>query len=143
MSGYYFSRDTRLENCRSFNNRNAGYYIHSGEDCEFTNCEDEGSTYGWKICKDTSDVTIDGCRSRDNSRWAFWISFSDHITVTDFQHTSVTGDRGFQNILGWYKDEAKYQQPVRDSEFHITAIGNGIPIMNRAGSNNEYFLTYG
>ncbi len=32
MSGYYLSRDTHLENCQSFNNRNCGYYVHGGDD---------------------------------------------------------------------------------------------------------------
>ena len=58
--------------------------------------------------------------------------------MTNFEHTNVVGDRGYQNILGWYKDEAKYQQPVTDSYFDITAIGNGMPIINQAGSGNTY-----
>jgi hypothetical protein len=52
--------------------------------------------------------------------------------VENFQHIMSRGP-GYQNILGWYKDEAQYQLPVTDSEFHITAVGNGMPIINRAG----------
>jgi FlaG/FlaF family flagellin (archaellin) len=142
MSGYYLSRNTTLTNCVSLNNRNAGFYVHAGENCDFTDCQDTGSTYGWKVCKASSDITLTDCISRENPRWALWLSFSQGIYVDNFQQYNIVGDRGYQNILGWYKDEAKYQQPVTDSEFHITAYGNGMPIINRAGSGNTYSLSY-
>jgi hypothetical protein len=143
MSGYYLSRDTHLENCQSLNNRNAGFYVHGGADSSFTNCTDRSSTYGWKVCKASSDIELRDCSSWDNLRWALWLSFSERINVYNFQHTDVVGDRGTQSILGWYKDEAKYQQPVTDSHFEITAYGNGMPIINQAGSGNTYILSYG
>ncbi|HQJ87588.1 MAG TPA: type IV pilin N-terminal domain-containing protein [Methanoregulaceae archaeon] len=143
MSGYYLSRDTRLTNCQSMHNRNSGYYVHSGANSSFVGCSDDGSTYGWKICKASSDITLTDCTSRNNLRWALWISFSQRVNVRDFNQYFVNGDRGYQNILGWYKDEAKYQQPVTDSVFEITAYGSRLPIINRAGSNNEYYLSFG
>jgi hypothetical protein len=143
MAGYYLSRNTTMTNCDSINNRNAGFYVHSGENCEFTECHDTGSTYGWKVCKASSEIYITDCTSTSNLRWALWLSFSSNIYVDNFQQTNVAGDRGYQNILGWYKDEAKYQLPVTDSEFDITAYGNGMPIINKEGSGNSYSLTYG
>lgn len=143
MSGYYLSRNTTLQDCLSQNNRNAGFYVHGGANSSFTGCRDAGSTYGWKVCKASQDITLTDCTSDMNLRWALWLSFSRRITVTNFVHTSVVGDRGYQNILGWYKDEAKYQQPVTDSSFVITACGNTMPILNRVGSGNTYDLVYG
>ncbi len=143
MSGYYLSRDTRLENCLSQNNRNAGYYVHGGQNSSFIGCKDVGSTYGWKVCKASEDITLTGCSSENNLRWALWLSFSRRIIVEDFHQVDVTGDRGYQNMLGWYKDEPKYQQPVTDSLLDITASGNTMPIINRAGSGNRYYLYYG
>ncbi|MEN6343620.1 MAG: type IV pilin [Methanospirillum sp.] len=158
MSGYYLSRDTHLFDCFSWNNRNAGYYVHGGADCDFENCHDgqddgiladdgtlahKGSTYGWKVCKASSDITLTGCKSFRNLRWGLWLSFSKGIKVYGFEQTDTGGDRGYQNMLGWYKDEPAYQQPVTDSEFSITAIGNTMPIINRAGAGNTYDLSYG
>ncbi len=60
--------------------------------------------------------------------------------MTNFRHTGVASDRGSQSILGWYKDEAAYQLPVTDSSFEITAVGNGMPIINQDGSRNTYTL---
>jgi PKD repeat protein len=141
MSGYYLSRDTHLEDCVSFNNRNCGYYVHGGANSSFTGCTDDGSTYGWKVCKASSGITIADCTSKNNSRWALWLAFSRQIGVTGFRHEGVAGERGYQSILGWYKDETAYQLPVTDSFFEITAVGNGMPIINQAGSGNTYLLT--
>ena len=140
MSGYYLSRDTRLEDCLSFNNRNCGYYVHAGDGSSFSGCTDVGSTYGWKVCKASSDIAITDCTSTSNSRWALWLAFSRRLTVDGFRHTGVASDRGYQSILGWYKDEPEYQQPVTDSSFEITACGNGMPIINQDGSGNTYAL---
>ncbi len=140
MSGYYLSRDTHLENCVSFNNRNCGYYVHGGANSSFVGCTDDGSTYGWKVCKASEVITITDCTSRNNLRWAFWLAFSRQIRVEDFRHSGVVGDRGYQSILGWYKDEAPYQLPVTDSSFEITAGGNGMPIINQDGDGNTYTL---
>ncbi len=142
-SGYYLSRETTLENCLSEGNRNAGFYVHGGENSNFISCQDSGSTYGWKICKASSDITLTGCKSFNNLRWGLWLSFSQRIKVYGFEQTDSGGDLGYQNILGWYKDEPAYQQPVTDSEFSITAIGNTMPIINRAGAGNTYDLSYG
>jgi len=143
MSGYYLSRDTHLYDCISINNRNAGFYVHSGDSSSFDHCTDVGSTYGWKVCKASSNIDIvNNCASTNNLRWALWLSFSRDITVSQFQHYNVRGDRGYQNILGWYKDEPKYQQPVTGSEFDITAYGNGMPIINQPGGN-IYSISYG
>jgi len=142
-SGYYLSRETTMENCLSSENRNAGFYVHGGENCNFANCQDSDSTYGWKVCKASSDITLTSCKSFNNRRWGLWLSFSKGIRVYGFEQTNTGGDRGYQNILGWYKDEPAYQQPVTDSEFSITAIGNTMPIVNRAGAGNTYDLSYG
>ncbi|MEN6518317.1 MAG: type IV pilin N-terminal domain-containing protein [Methanospirillum sp.] len=143
MSGYYLSRNTTLTNCHSEDNLNAGYYVHGGQFSTFIRCTDINSTYGWKVCKASSDITLTDCSSSDNLRWALWLSFSQRISVMNFQQHDVAGDRGYQDMLGWYKDELKYQQPVTDSWFDITADGNGLPIINQAGSGNTYSLTYG
>lgn len=143
MSGFYLSRDTHLTDCMSVHNRNAGYYVHGGENCDFDDCSDISSTYGWKVCKASSDIRITNCKSWNNPRWALWLSFSQGVKVTKFEHHNVGGDRGYQNILGWYKDETAYQQPVTDSTFQITAYDNTMPIINHAGSGNTYDLWYG
>ncbi len=140
MSGYYLSRNTTLTNCTSFNNRNAGFYVHGGQNSSFIRCTDEGSTYGWKVCKDSSDITLVDCQSEDNLRWALWFSYSQRIAVANFRQIAVVGDQGYQNILGWYEDEPRYQQPVNDSSFEITAGGNRMPIINQAGERNVYHL---
>lgn len=143
MSGYYLSRDTTLTNCHSLNNRNSGFYVHGGTNSSFVGCSDDGSTYGWKICKASSDIRLDDCLSKNNLRWALWISFSQRVIVENFRQDNVQGDRGYQSILGWYKDEAKYQQPVTNSRFIITAYGSRLPIINQAGGGNVYSLSYG
>ncbi|MEN6343128.1 MAG: PKD domain-containing protein [Methanospirillum sp.] len=142
MSGYYLSRDTHLEDCQSFNNRNCGYYVHAGDGSSFVGCTDDGSTYGFKVCKASEDITIADCTSANNRRWAMWLAFSQRIRVTNFRHSGVVSDRGYQSILGWYKDESQYQLPVTDSSFEITAVNNGMPIINRDGSRNTYALHY-
>ena len=142
MSGYYLSRDTHLYDCQSLNNRNCGYYVHAGDESSFTGCTDDGSTYGWKVCKASEDISIADCTSADNRRWALWLAFSQRIRVANFRHSGVVSDRGYQSILGWYKDEDAYQLPVTDSSFEITAAGNGMPIINQEGSRNTYTLRY-
>jgi len=143
MSGFYLSRDTRLYDCTSIRNANAGYYVHAGDACDFVGCTDDGSTYGWKICKDSKEITITNCRSMNNPRWALWISFSRAITVVGLTTSNVAGYRGYQSILGWYKDEAKYQLPVTGSFFGITATpGSSVPIINQVGSGNTFSLSY-
>ncbi len=143
MSGYYLSRNTTLDNCTSSGNANAGFYVHAGENSDFINCRDVGSTYGWKICKDSRNININNCLSKNNLRWALWISFSKEIAVTGFRTDNVAGYRGYQSILGWYKDEAKYQRPVTESSFAITANPRTvIPILNQVGSGNTFSLSY-
>ena len=95
MSGYYLSRDTHLENCQSLNNRNAGYYVHGGATSSFTACTDIGSTYGWKVCKASQDITLTDCSSSDNPRWALWLSFSQRIRVNNFRQYQCDRGSGF------------------------------------------------
>jgi PKD repeat protein len=142
MSGYYLSRDTHLYNCTSVNNRNSGYYVHAGSASSFEACTDDGSTYGWKVCKLSADIAITDCTSANNLRWALWLSFSQRIRVANFRHVGAVSYLGSQSILGWYKDEVAYQQPVTDSSFEITSVGNGMPIINQEGSRNTYSLHY-
>ena len=82
MSGYYLSRDTHLENCVSLNNRNAGTTSTAERTAPSTGCTDDGSTYGWKVCKASEEITLTDCTSANNRRWALWLSFSQGITVT-------------------------------------------------------------
>lgn len=143
MSGYYLSRDTSLIGCTSKNNMNAGYYVHGGDNALFEGCKDDGSTFGWKICKASEDITLNDCESWNNARWGIWASFSTRLTVTNFDQYNTHGDRGYQNILGWYKDEPKYQLPVTNSIFEMTAHPeSGIPVINRDGSGNSYHIHY-
>ena len=93
-----------------------------------------------RSARPASDIAITDCTSANNRRWALWLAFSRRITVANFRHTGVAGDRGYQSILGWYKDEPEYQLPVTDSSFEITAVGNGMPIINQEGSRNTYTL---
>lgn len=143
MSGFYLSRNTTLTNCNSTNNRNSGFYVHGGTNSSFDGCSDDGSTYGWKICKASSDITLENCRADNNDRWGFWASFSNNIQVLTFTQTNCTGFRGLLNNLGWYKDERKYQQPVTNSEFVMTYKGDSsLPIINREGSGNQYTCNF-
>jgi hypothetical protein len=143
MSGYYLSRDTRLSNCTSSGNANSGFYVHGGESCYFNSCTDDGSLYGWKICKASSNITLRDCRSENNGRWGFWASFSTRIDVGNMTVANSAGFRGYLNNLGWYKDEKKYQIPVTNSRLEISATPRtGLPIINREGSGNVYLLSY-
>ncbi len=144
MSGYYLSRDTHLENCQSLNNRNAGFYVHGGANSSFSACTDDGSTYGWKVCKASSDITLTDCSSSNNLRWALWLSFSQRIRVNNFQHDRRDG-------RPWVPEHPRVVQ----GRGEVPAAGHGLlsstsrpygnpmPIINQAGSGNIYSLTYG
>jgi len=53
----------------------------------------------------------------------------------------ITGDRGTQSILGWYKDDSRYGLPVTDSHFQINSTNSTVPIINKDGGGNTYLLT--
>ncbi|ACL15496.1 type IV pilin [Methanosphaerula palustris] len=145
QSGYYLSRNTTLTNCTSVDNANAGFYVQGGINSQFVNCTDTGSkNTGFLVIKGSSDITIDNCISKDNPRFALWTAFTENLQVKNFQQLNVTGGTGFgtqtQSILGWYKDDSRYQLPVTDSYIQITADKNSPQIINQAGSGNTYDL---
>ena len=72
MSGYYVHNNAVLVNCTSEKNRNAGYFVHGGRNVTFEGCTDDGSTYGWKVVKDSHDVTLNDCATAGNLEWGFW-----------------------------------------------------------------------
>ncbi len=142
LSGYYLSRNTTLTNCTSADNTNAGFYVHGGTNSQFINCTDTGSkNAGFFVIKGSSDITIDGCTSIGNPRFALWAAFTENLQVKNFRQINVAGDRGTQSILGWYKDDSRYGLPVTDSSFEITADKTSPLIINKEGSGNTYDLT--
>jgi PKD repeat protein len=143
MSGYYLSRDTHLYDCNANRNRNAGYDVCNGADCSFTRCTDDGSTCGWQVCRWSTGIGLFDCASRNNPRWALWLSFAELITVENFHQSGVVGDRGYQSMLGWYYDNPNYQKPVTDSSFEIAASGDrSLGIINQEGGGNTYRLSW-
>lgn len=63
--------------------------------------------------------------------------------MTGLRTSNVAGYRGMQSALGWYKDEPKYQLPVTNSLFEITASPRSlIPILNQVGAGNSFNLNY-
>ena len=144
MAGFFVHRNAVLTNCKAINNRNAGYFVQGGRNIVFNACTDDGSTYGWKIVKWSSGVTLNDCRASDNKEWALWSAFADHITLNRFVQDNAGGLYGNQSMLGWYYDNPDYQQPVDDSYFDITAYGNhALPILNVNGTGNTYLLRWG
>jgi hypothetical protein len=142
MSGFYVHRNANLTGCSSIHNRNSGFYVQGGETIRFDACTDRGSTYGWMIVKSSHDVVLDGCRSDDAEIWALWSAYASRVTVSDFVQTNAGAARGVQSILGWYRDDPRYERAVTDSSFEIAASGPaGTEAISRAGSGNRYRIT--
>ena len=142
MSGYYVHRNANLTGCRSVHNRNAGFYVQGGTEARFEDCSDEGSTYGWMLVKSTHDVVLDGCRSDDARIWALWAAYASRLAVTDFTQENAGAARGVQSMLGWYRDDGRYERPVTDSSFEIAAAGPaGSAPITREGRGNRYSVT--
>ncbi len=152
MAGYTVAKGTRLVNCRSVHNRNYGFYEEQNGNTVFENCIDIGSGYGFKICKDANNVAITDCVSVDPVNWAIWSAATNNLRVVNFHQYSAPGRAGVtpqvQSMLGWYKGEERYEKPVTNSRFEITAHGSSLPILNLddaynpPGQGNTYALAY-
>ena len=145
LSGYYIHRNSYLKNCLSENNRNAGFFAHDGVNTTFENCVDIGSTYGFKIVKGCTDITLKDCWSQDAKEWAFWGAFGQNIRLENFHQMnmggkSVDGEPATQSNIGYYYHDPSYHHSVSDSYFDITGYGPNIDVMNRYGNNNVYIL---
>jgi hypothetical protein len=141
MAGYTIAMGTTLNNCRSINNRNYGFYDEQNGDNVFNGCIDEGSGYGWKLCKGVEDVQLNNCTSVDAQHWALWIAYARNIQVRGFQQYNAVGRTDIspqvQSILGYYKGESAYEKPVTGSYFDITAQGSTLPILNLNDAYNS------
>jgi parallel beta-helix repeat protein len=145
LSGYYLSRNTTLTNCTAADNTNAGFYVHGGINSQFVNCTDTGSKKaGFLVIKGSSDITIENCISKDNPRFALWAAFTENLQVKNFHQINANSEnyQGTQSILGWYKDDSRYQLPVTNSNIEIVSNKNSPSIINQAGSGNTYNLIY-
>ncbi|NLX49661.1 MAG: hypothetical protein GXY82_07325 [Methanospirillum sp.] len=140
QSGYYVHRDAVLVNCSSADNRNAGFFVHEGSNVTFSGCTDDGSTYGWKVVKNSRDVTLRDCETKNNLEWGLWGAWTDGLVLESFVQRNVTGKDGYQSILGWYYGNDKFEKPVTNSRFVIAADGT-LPAINEAGENNVYEVT--
>jgi len=140
QSGYYVHNNAILINCTSENNRNAGYFVQGGRNVTFERCTDSGSTYGWKVVKDSQGVALDDCATSGNIEWGLWAAYSDDIILKGFTQRNVTGKDGYQSMLGWYYGNPDYEKPVTDSSFQIAADGT-FPAINQVGEGNTYELT--
>ena len=140
QSGYYVHNDAVLVNCTSEKNRNAGFFVHGGRTVTFENCSDVGSTYGWKVVKDSHDVTLEGCRTAGNLEWGLWAADAKRLVLDGFEQRGVRGKDGYQSMLGWYYGNPAYEKPVTSSRFEIAADGS-LPAINQAGANNQYEVT--
>ncbi len=151
MAGYTVARGTVLINCRSVHNRNYGFYQEQGGATTFISCSDVRSGYGWKVCKNFNDVTLIDCTVVDPGSWALWAAAGSRLQVNSFHQYNAPGRTDVtprvQSMLGWYKGEVKYEKPVTDSFFEITAHGSSdLPILNLddqyngANCNNVYEL---
>ncbi len=72
-----------------------------------------------------------GSRSRSASR----------VTTSSTPTSSETGDT--RTSWGGTRTRRSTSSRSRTPSFEITAIGNGMPIINQAGSGNTYVLSYG
>ena len=140
VSGYYIHRNAVLNNCVAINNKNAGFFTHDGSNTVFNSCVDIGSTYGFKIVKGSSSITLNDCQARNNKAWAFWSAFSEKVTLKNFFQANAGGKNGYQDNLGFYYGSPTYEFSTKDSSFDITAYGSSLPIINQAGSGNTYSL---
>lgn len=139
-SGYYVHNNAVIINCTSEKNKNAGFFVHGGRNATFEECSDVGSTYGFKIVKDSREVTLRNCATSNNLEWGLWAAWADRLVLSGFTQKNVTGKDGYQSILGWYYRNPDYEKPVKNSRFEIAADGD-LPILNEAGTNNRYDLT--
>jgi hypothetical protein len=141
MAGYTVAMGTTLNNCRSINNRNYGFYDEQDGDNIFNGCTDIGSGYGWKLCKDVEDVQLNDCISVDAQHWALWIAYARNIQVRGFEQYDTAGRTDIspqvQSMLGYYKGESAYEKPVTGSYFDITAHGSTLPILNLDDAYNS------
>jgi len=140
MSGYYVHNDAVLVNCTSENNRNAGFFVHGGRTVTFDRCTDTGSTYGWKVVKDSHDITLKDCATTGNLEWGLWAADADRLVLEGFEQRGVTGKDGYQSMLEWYYGLPQYERPVTDSRFEIAADGT-LPAIKEIGANNIYEVT--
>ena len=140
MSGYYVHNDAVLVNCTSENNRNAGFFVHGGRTVTFEECTDTGSTYGWKVVKDSHDITLKDCATTGNLEWGLWAADAERLVLDGFEQRGIQGKDGYQSILGWYYGNPAYEKPVTDSRFEIAADGT-LPAINQEGTNNQYEVT--
>lgn len=140
QAGYYVHNNAVLLNCTSERNRNAGFFVHGGRNVTFDGCTDTGSTYGWKVVKDSQGVALDGCATANNLEWGLWAAYADDIVLKGFTQRNVTGKDGYQSMLGWYYGNPDYEKPVTDSLFEIAADGS-LPAVNQAGTGNMYEIT--
>ncbi|MEN6518475.1 MAG: right-handed parallel beta-helix repeat-containing protein [Methanospirillum sp.] len=145
LSGYYIHRNSILKNCVSENNRNAGFFAHDGSNATFDGCIDIGSTYGFKIVKGCTDITLRNCWSKDAKEWAFWGAFGTNIRLENFQQINmggkaVDGGAPTQSSIGWYYHDAQYHHSVSNSYFDITGYGPMIEVLNQEGTDNTYIL---
>lgn len=140
-SGYHGFNNCTMTNCIAKNNANCGFFGIYTSNAVLNNCSDDGSNHGFKFAKNNDGVMLTNCSTRNNKTFGLWISFTNRMIVKNFHQYDVRGARGVQSILGWYKDEEKYQKPVTNSVFEITAHGGSGEIINKAGSGNKYNLT--
>lgn len=140
MSGYYVHNDAVLVNCTSERNRNAGFFVHGGRTVTFDRCTDTGSTYGWKVVKDSHDITLKDCATTGNLEWGLWAADADRLVLEGFEQRGVTGKDGYQSMLEWYYGLPQYERPVTDSRFEIAADGT-LPAIKELGANNIYEVT--
>ncbi len=141
MSGYYLSRNTHLENCMSTNNRNAGSTSRAG------------LTTPYRVHRYRQHLRLEGLQSqrghhahelisRSNPRWALWLLSSgapSELRISNRWMSAATGDT--KTSSDGTRRSRNYRQPVNDSSFEITAIGNAMPIINREGIGNTYLLS--
>ncbi len=139
-SGFHGFKNCTMTNCHARNNANSGFFGIYTTNCSMTNCSDDGSNHGFKFAKSNDGITLENCSTKNNKTWGLWIAGTNRMKVINFHQYNVRGARGSQSILGWYKDEAKYQKPVTNSSFEITAHGGSGEIINKEGSGNTYSL---
>jgi hypothetical protein len=140
QSGYYVHNNAVVINCTSENNRNAGFFVQGGRNVTFERCTDRGSTYGWKVVKDSQGVALDDCATSSNLEWGIWSAYTDDLIVKSFEQRNVTGKDGYQSMLGWYYGNPDYEKPVTNSLLEIAADGT-LPAVNQAGTGNQYEVT--
>ena len=121
-----------------------GYYVHGGANSSFTGLHRRRQHLRLEGLQGERGHHAHRLHLREQPRGGPSGSRSPSgITVTNFEHTNVVGDRGYQNILGGTRTRRSTSSRSRTPSFEITAVGNGMPIINQAGSGNTYALSYG